>query len=294
MVLQYLGIRTAPSVIIPASRAENPASPTQDLIVQGAIEKSRRTTGLQQYPLFAKPVGESISKGILSCCKTTKPEALATTVVKLSALYGNHDILLEPFVSGLEITVGILGKGEDAKVLGANEYIYKRSPRPSSGDVEEEEEELVDFASDSIKNALMDTNPHMAVVPVNRTADLQVHDAYELALATWKALGCRDAGRVDARFDRMGDAGLPYVLEVNPIPGMIPDWSDFALIATSNGASCYEGFLNGVLSSALKRVWSRVPRRKMMRMRAIVIGSDEVSEPVVTRRVRWEKYNLRT
>lgn len=290
MVLQHLGIRTAPFAIIPARPAMNSTSPTQDLMMQRAIEKVHHVVGLQQYPLFAKPVGEGTSKGILSCSKITNPEALALTVDRLSALYGNQDILLEPFLSGREITVGILGEGEDARVIGANEYVYKRPPRPSEGDGEDDE--FIDFASDSVKNAPMDTNSHMTVVSVNPT-DLQVHSACQLALAAWKALGCRDAGRIDTRFDRMGDAGLPYVLDVNPIPGIVPDWSDLALIATSNGFS-YEGFLNEVIHSALKRAANRLPRPQNDQNTSNGDGSGEASEPVITRRVRWEKYNLRT
>ena len=278
------------SPFIPANSAMNNTSLTRNLMMQRAIEKSRHVVGLQQYPLFANSVGEGISKGILSCNKIINPGALTLTDDKLSALYGNQDILLEPFLSGREITVGILGEGENARVIGANEYVYKRSSRPSEGNGEDDE--FIDFASDFVKNAPMNINSHITVVSAD-LADHQVHSACQLALAAWKALGCRDAGRIDIRFDRMGDAGLPYVIDVNPIPGNVPDWSDLALIATSNGFS-YEGFLNEVINSALKRAASRRPRPQNDHNGSNGDGSGEASEPVVTRRVRWEKYNLRT
>lgn len=91
----------------------------------------------------------------------------------------------------------------------------------------------------------------------------------------------------------MGEAGLPCVLEVNPIPGIIHDWSNLAIIATSNRSS-YEGFLNGIVNSALKRGASSRPRRDINQYGCKGDGEDRASGSVVTRRDRWEKYNLRT
>ena len=278
MVLEHFGIRTAPFAIIPAHLPIDVILSTKDHTIQRVLENSRHAVGLQQYPLFAKPIGEGTSKGILQCNKITKPEDLQTTIATLSVLYGNQDILLESFLSGREITVGILGTGEDAKVIGANEYIYKR--RPQSLDSDGSYDNIFDFAADVVKNAPMDTNPHMTVSSAD-LAEPQIHSACQLALAAWKALGCRDAGRVDTRFDRMGDAGLPCILEINPIPGIIPDWSDLALIATSNGLP-YDRFLDEIITMALKRNASRRPKTP----------GNEMS--TVSRRERWEKYNLRT
>ena len=278
MVLEHFGIRTAPFAIIPAHPPIDAILSTKDHMIQRVIKNSCHAVGLQQYPLFAKPIGEGTSKGILQCNKITKPEDLKRTLAELSVLYGNQDILLESFLSGREITVGILGTGEDAKVIGANEYIYKRPSQSLDGDGNHDD--IIDFAADTVKNAPMETNPHMTVNSVD-LAEPQVHSACQLALAAWKALGCRDAGRVDTRFDRMGDAGLPCILEVNPIPGIIPDWSDLALIATNNGLP-YDRFLDEIITMALKRSASRRPKTP----------GNEMS--TVTGRERWEKYNLRT
>ena len=278
MVLEHFGIRTAPFAIIPAHPPKDVILSSKNDMIQQVIENSRHAVSLQQYPLFAKPIGEGTSKGILQCSKITNPENLKRTVGTLSVLYGNQDILLEPFLSGREITVGILGTGEDAKVIGANEYIYQRPRQSLDGDGNCDD--IIDFAADIVKNAPMESNPHMTVSSVD-LAEPQIHSACQLALAAWKALGCRDAGRVDTRFDRMGDAGLPCILEVNPIPGIIPDWSDLALIATSNGLP-YDRFLNEIITMALKRSTNRRPKSP----------GNEMS--TVTRHERWEKYNLRT
>lgn len=83
------------------------------------------------------------------------------------------------------------------------------------------------------RNAPRDTNSHMTVVPTNR-AKPQVQDTCQLALAARKALGCRDAGRIDTRFDQVGEVVPPSISEINPIFWNLTDWSDLALIATSN------------------------------------------------------------
>ena len=50
----------------------------------------------------------------------------------------------------------------------------------------------------------------------------------KIARATFSALDCRDVARVDLRMDAEGRI---YVLEVNPLPGLTPDYSDLVLIA---------------------------------------------------------------
>ena len=51
-------------------------------------------------------------------------------------------------------------------------------------------------------------------------ADALAQRLSDLAVQAYRALGCRDWGRVDLRLD---GAGEPKVLEVNPLPGVIPD-----------------------------------------------------------------------
>ena len=83
--------------------------------------------------MFAEPVAEATSKGVLLSSKIKRSEYLKNAIDELGTLYQGQDILLETFLSGREITVGILGTGEDARVLGANEYVYRKLP-PSEQD----------------------------------------------------------------------------------------------------------------------------------------------------------------
>jgi D-alanine-D-alanine ligase len=88
---------------------------------------------------------------------------------------------------------------------------------------------------------------------------------------TFMALGCRDVARVDLR---LTSEGRVYVLEVNPLPGLTPDYSDLCLIA--NGAKIeYRTLIGEILSGAIKRWQSRQRGR---------VSSGAASEPVTAPR----------
>jgi D-alanine-D-alanine ligase len=85
--------------------------------------------------------------------------------------------------------------------------------------------------------------------------------------ATFMTLGCRDVGRVDLR---LTPDGTFYVIEVNPLPGLTPDYSDLCLIA--NGARTdYRTLIGEILSGAIKR-WQHRQR---------TVRTDE-SDPVLS------------
>lgn len=217
MVLEHFGIQTAPFAVIPNDSGNGSASQEPDR-TQRAIECSRHAAALKVYPLFAKPIAEHTSKGVLLSSKIKESEDLEKTINELGALYHGQDILLETFLSGREITVGILGTGEDSRVIGTNKYVYKK-PRPSKDDADPI---LVDFATCSIKNDDIDTKPHLDVVSAD-LSDPEVQGACQLALAAWKVLHCRDAGRIDTRYDRLGKGAVPHIIEVRD--------SDFHILA---------------------------------------------------------------
>jgi D-alanine-D-alanine ligase len=80
------------------------------------------------------------------------------------------------------------------------------------------------------------------------------------------SLGCRDVARVDLR---LAPDGTIHVIEVNPLPGLTPDYSDLCLIA--NGAKIdYRSLIGDILSGAIKR-W----REKQE-------GPREPAEPIVS------------
>ena len=103
----------------------------------------------------------------------------------------------------------------------------------------------------------------LAVVDAENQAGLRAVE--KACRTTFMALGCRDVARVDLR---LAPDGHVYVLEVNPLPGLTPDYSDLCLIA--NGAKIdYRTLIGEILSGAIKR-WQQRQR----------VG-DKLEEPAV-------------
>jgi D-alanine-D-alanine ligase len=71
----------------------------------------------------------------------------------------------------------------------------------------------------------------------------------EAARTAFRVLGCRDVSRVDFRVRD----GVPYFLEVNPLPGLHPVDSDLVLIAYMAGWT-YEQLVTTIMTEAVKRV----------------------------------------
>jgi D-alanine-D-alanine ligase len=74
-----------------------------------------------------------------------------------------------------------------------------------------------------------------------------------LALRAWRALGCRDAGRIDVRLDETGE---PHFIEVNPLAGLHPEHSDLPIMAAKAGID-YVDLIGGIMNSAKVRCGRR-------------------------------------
>jgi D-alanine-D-alanine ligase len=93
---------------------------------------------------------------------------------------------------------------------------------------------------------------------VRPTQDPVVAEAESVALAAWRALGCRDAGRIDLRCDRHGH---PQFIEVNPLAGIHPEHSDLPIIC-NHLSLAYRDLIGWIVESAAARIPHAAPRQK--------------------------------
>lgn len=205
--------------------------PTPACLLVGQMEDLQ---ALQlDFPLFAKPVAEGTGKGVTPASRVRNLDELRSICASLLAEF-QQPVLVERYLPGREFTVGITGTGEAAKVLGTLEIVLR--PQAEAGVYsylnKEKCEELVEYRHASGEE------------------DCEVRRAEEVALRAWRALGCRDAGRLDLRSNEQGE---PHFIEANPLAGLHPHHSDLPMIATAVGVS-YTELIGRVVESALQRV----------------------------------------
>jgi len=187
-----------------------------------------------EYPLFAKPLAEGTGKGIDSRCRIESPGQLDEVCRSLLARFA-QPVLVEEFLPGREFTVGVMGSGREARVLGTIEI--EVLPQAASA--------IYSYESKERCEQLVRYSP----VPAGALR----RKVEKLALESYRALECRDAGRVDVRCDRRG---RPAFMEVNPLPGLHPTHSDLPMIAAQEGMS-YAELLGAIITSALARLGKR-------------------------------------
>lgn len=185
------------------------------------------------FPLFVKPVSEGTGKGVTTASKVHSQGELAAVGLELIQKY-RQPVLVETFLPGREFTVGVLGCGAEARVMGCMEIILLANSDPEVYSYRNKEicEEVVEYrlATDPCAQAAMQT-----------------------ALRAYRALNCRDGGRVDLRCD---GAGRPQFIEVNPLAGLHPQHSDLCILATKVGMSYLE-LIRIIVESASRRVVRR-------------------------------------
>ncbi|KAM0425937.1 hypothetical protein ACHAPT_008876 [Fusarium lateritium] len=229
MLLDHYKLPTCPYAVVP--RFGDPFD-------YGQVDKRL------SYPLFAKPISASTSNGITSANKILQEQDLKPTVEKLRSQFRDQEILLENFLNGREFTVAILGTGEDAKVLGVSEVTWYNP------EGRETDEEVVDFATKFSKVGRgkgKDMGHKHAPL-----SDPLVKEVAKVGLRAYKALKCRDGGRVDIRLSSEEQGSAPDIIEANPIFGIRPDYSLFTWIARDNGVE-YDELIGKILASALQR-----------------------------------------
>jgi D-alanine-D-alanine ligase len=189
------------------------------------------------FPLFVKPLAEGTAKGIDGQSMVTDRAQLARACQRVLDEY-RQPALIEPFLAGREFTVGITGTGASAVAVGTLEIELLAHAEPHSYTYVNKErcEELCRFP----------------LAPQEWARKCEA-----LALAAWRGLDCRDAGRVDLRANAGGDL---FVMELNPLPGLHPWHSDLPMICTAVGIP-YVELIDRIVTSASGRIREAPARR---------------------------------
>ncbi len=162
------------------------------------------------YPLFVKPVAEGSGKGIFVNNLCESPAQLAERVPFLLDRYA-QPVLVETYLPGPEFTVAILGNNGDVRCLPIVEFDFDTLPAGAPP--------VYGYEAKWI----WDTREHPLDIfqcPPTGVSDALCRETERAALDAYRALGCRDWCRIDVRVDRFG---VPNVVELNPLPGIIPD-----------------------------------------------------------------------
>ena len=188
------------------------------------------------FPLFVKPVAEGTGKGCANASRVGDHAGLETIAGRLIAEFAQPAIA-EVYLPGREFTVGIIGTGKAARVIGVAEITIRAGVADPVYSFENKE-----ACEDNVVYRLAD--------------DVEARRAADAALAAYRALDCRDAARLDFRSDANG---IPHFLEANPIAGLHPTHSDLPIIAGLSGLG-FDGLIGAIVESARQRSEAGTPR----------------------------------
>jgi len=193
-------------------------------------ELYRRCRSNLPFPAIVKLAYEGSSKGIHLTSVVEDPEQAIEVMESLMEKY-HQPVMLEEFISGDEVTLGIIGNSPPA-VLGTMRILPRRREGyfVYSLKVKRNYLELVDYECPT------------------RLDPKVLQDLEASGLTAFRALGCRDFARLDFR---VSPEGVPYFLEINPLAGLGTQ-SDLVIMAKELGWT-YEGLITGVVDAALER-----------------------------------------
>ncbi len=193
------------------------------------------------FPLFLKPVHEGSSKGITEKNLVRTRQEFESQTRYLLEMY-EQPVIAEAFLPGAEFTCGVLGNGASARVLpivGMNFASLPKGALPIYG-----------FEAKWLWDT---TDEPLEIFECPAKIDSRLQRAIEdVVLRAYRALGCRDWSRVDVRLDA---TGAPNIVEVNPLPGILPNPADNSCLPKAARAAglSYDQLIQSALLAAAER-----------------------------------------
>lgn len=187
------------------------------------------------FPVIAKPNAEGSSKGILGNTIAKNRRELIKLLHEKWDRY-HQPILVEEYITGREFTVGILGNGSEKHIFRPMEIIVSPEGNPDgsriySFHVKTNYEKYVRYKCPA------ELDPEIEKKMIQDSAKI-----YEL-------LECKDFARIDFILSENNEI---YFIEINPLPGLAPGYSDYPMLAEYNGMH-YDDLIKAILNCGLKR-----------------------------------------
>ena len=219
---------------------------------EAALERLARDLGAHglSWPLFAKPVHEGSSKGITQHNLVRNATQLLEQGSFLLATY-EQPVLVETFLPGAEFTCGVLGNGGEAVMLPIVAINFDSLPDGVPPIYGFEAKWLWDRPENPI-----DIFECPARVSPSLAGAIE-----QVVLKAYRVLGCRDWSRIDVRLDA---AGVPNIVEVNPLPGILPNPEDNSCLPKAARAAGlnYDELIQACLGHAARRTGVRLRARE--------------------------------
>ncbi|MCE9584042.1 MAG: ATP-grasp domain-containing protein [Planctomycetes bacterium] len=234
-------VLTAHGVPNPQFRVVENADDFQRILARkGALPSHGKP--LLKFPMIVKPLSEGSSKGIVNSSVVKDEEELGREISRVLGLY-REPAIVEEFLPGREFTVAMIGNGSTLRLLPTVEIRFNSLP-PGAHPIYSYEAKWVWDTSDK----------PLEIFDCPATMDPELaSEIGSVCLRAWDALRIRDWARIDVRCDA---SGHPQVIEVNPLPGILPQPeqnSCFPKAARAAGLS-YNALIRRVLDSACSRL----------------------------------------
>jgi D-alanine-D-alanine ligase len=192
-------------------------------------------------PCIVKPLHEGSSKGIFNSSVVYTVEQLRRQVGRVFFEY-QEPALVERFLEGREFTVAVLGNSSNIRVLPIIEIRFDSLPDGVNPIYSYEAKWIWDTIESPI-------DVHECPAGISQKLKKQIED---LCVQSYLLLRCRDWCRIDIRLD---EKGHPNILELNPLPGILPKPEQHSCFPQASRAAGmdYNQMINTVLEVALKR-----------------------------------------
>lgn len=187
-----------------------------------------------KFPLFVKPAREGTGMGVDANARVNDEAELRHRVRYIIQTY-QQPALVETYLPGREFTVGQIGRPQAQRFSRHPEWYeadgFHRFPILELNTAAAVTPGIYGHAVKA--TPLGEPGAPEYICPAEIEPEL-ARKMHHLALRAHQVIGALDISRVDIRLDAEGQ---PRLLEINPLPGLTPDYSDLCLMAAAEGIS---------------------------------------------------------